>query len=55
VPNHAAVEAMARSAGLEPFEHPAAELWLCRPGAAARPVQDELAAAGGLPAGPLHR
>jgi tRNA (mo5U34)-methyltransferase len=30
-PNAAAVEAMARSAGLEPLSHPAHELWLCRP------------------------
>jgi tRNA (mo5U34)-methyltransferase len=31
-PNAACVEAMARSAGLEVVEHPAHEIWLCRPG-----------------------
>ena len=30
-PNAAAVEAMARSAGLEPVSQPAHEIWLCRP------------------------
>lgn len=30
-PNAAAVEAMARSAGLEVLEHPGHEIWLCRP------------------------
>jgi tRNA (mo5U34)-methyltransferase len=30
-PNHACVEAMLRSAGLEPFERPGHELYLCRP------------------------
>ena len=30
-PNAAGVEAMARSAGIEPFSHPAHELWICRP------------------------
>jgi tRNA (mo5U34)-methyltransferase len=47
VPNHAAVEAMARTAGLEVVEHPAQELWLCRPRGAARKVQEELHAASG--------
>jgi len=32
VPNVAGVEAMARSAGLEPEALPAHEVWLCRPG-----------------------
>ena len=31
-PNAAGVEAMARSAGLEPVSHPAHEIWICRPG-----------------------
>jgi tRNA (mo5U34)-methyltransferase len=30
-PNAAGVEAMARSAGLEPVSHPAHEVWICRP------------------------
>ena len=30
-PNAAGVEAMARSAGIEPFSHPAHEIWICRP------------------------
>jgi tRNA (mo5U34)-methyltransferase len=30
-PSAAAVEAMARSAGLEPVSHPAHEIWICRP------------------------
>lgn len=30
-PNAAGVEAMARSAGLEPISHPAHEIWICRP------------------------
>jgi tRNA (mo5U34)-methyltransferase len=30
-PNAAGVEAMARSAGLEPVSHPAHEIWICRP------------------------
>lgn len=44
VPNRAAVEAMARSAGLDPEPLPADEVWLCRP---ARPFEheDELEAA----------
>jgi tRNA (mo5U34)-methyltransferase len=47
VPNHAAVEAMARTAGLEILEHPAQELWLCRPRGASELVLDELRAAAG--------
>jgi tRNA (mo5U34)-methyltransferase len=47
VPNHAAVEAMARSAGLEILEHPAQELWLCRPRGSSELVLDELRAAAG--------
>jgi tRNA (mo5U34)-methyltransferase len=47
VPNHAAVEAMARTAGLEPFEHPAPELWLCHPRGATPAVLAELRAAAG--------
>jgi tRNA (mo5U34)-methyltransferase len=45
VPNHAAVEAMARSAGLAIVSRPAHELWLCRPVAAAAEVVAELEAA----------
>lgn len=30
-PNAAGVEAMARSAGIEPISHPAHEIWICRP------------------------
>ena len=33
VPNAAGVEAMARSAGLEPISQPTDEVWLCRPAA----------------------
>ena len=47
VPNHAAVEAMARSSGLEVLAHPARELWLCRPRGASRAVRDELRSAAG--------
>jgi tRNA (mo5U34)-methyltransferase len=47
VPNHTAVEAMARSAGLEPVEHPAPELWLCRPRGAKPAVIAELRDAAG--------
>jgi tRNA (mo5U34)-methyltransferase len=47
VPNHSAVEAMARSAGLEITHHPAQELWLCRPSAMPPAVADELRAAAG--------
>jgi tRNA (mo5U34)-methyltransferase len=47
VPNHAAVEAMARSAGLELLEHPAPELWLCRPVRAHGRVRAELRDASG--------
>jgi len=47
VPNHAAVEAMARTSGLELLSHPAQELWLCRPTAAKPAVADELRAAAG--------
>jgi tRNA (mo5U34)-methyltransferase len=51
VPSHAAVEAMARSAGLEVLEHPAQELWLCRPAGAKQVVLDELGAAAGRAGG----
>jgi tRNA (mo5U34)-methyltransferase len=47
VPNHAAVEAMARSAGLEILAQPAEELWLCRPHRLPPRVRAELRAAGG--------
>jgi tRNA (mo5U34)-methyltransferase len=47
VPNHAAVEAMARSAGLELLGHPAEELWLCRPSGVPPHVAEELRAASG--------
>ncbi len=43
-PNAAAVEAMARSAGLEPVLQPAHEIWLCRPLAGFR-HDDELQSA----------
>ncbi len=45
-PNAAAVEAMARSAGLEVTAHPGHEIWLCRPGQAFS-HEAELAAAAG--------
>jgi tRNA (mo5U34)-methyltransferase len=35
-PNAAGVEAMARSAGIDPFSHPAHEIWICRPAGEAR-------------------
>ena len=38
-PNAAGVEAMARSAGMEPILHPAHEIWICRP--ATRPADSE--------------
>jgi tRNA (mo5U34)-methyltransferase len=47
VPTHAAVEAMARTAGLEIESHPAQELWLCRPTGARPAVSAELRAAAG--------
>jgi len=47
-PNAAAVEAMARSAGLEIVDHPAHELWICRPGSVFAHAA-ELAAAAGAP------
>jgi tRNA (mo5U34)-methyltransferase len=47
VPNHAAVEAMARTAGLDLLEHPAQELWLCAPHPARADVLEELRAASG--------
>jgi tRNA (mo5U34)-methyltransferase len=50
VPNHAAVEAMARSAGLDIVSRPAHELWLCRPVATAPEVVAELVAAATPPA-----
>ena len=44
-PNAAGVEAMARSAGLEPVSHPGHEIWICRPGvSAADPDELESAA-----------
>lgn len=45
VPNHAAAEGMARTAGLELLAHPTQELWLYRPGAASPAVAAELRAA----------
>jgi tRNA (mo5U34)-methyltransferase len=45
-PNAAAVEAMARSAGLDVVEHPAHEIWVCRPGRGFE-HEDELRAASG--------
>jgi tRNA (mo5U34)-methyltransferase len=48
VPNHDAVEAMARTAGLAILEHPAQELWLCRPRRQSRLVRAELEAAAGV-------
>jgi tRNA (mo5U34)-methyltransferase len=45
-PNAAAVEAMARSSGLEVLDRPAHEVWLCRPGRRFR-HEEELAAATG--------
>jgi tRNA (mo5U34)-methyltransferase len=44
-PNHAAVEAMARAAGLEVVERPGHELYVCRP--SGRPDRSELEAATG--------
>jgi tRNA (mo5U34)-methyltransferase len=46
VANETAVEALLRSAGLEPCGRPGHEIWLCRP-AARRPDRDELHAASG--------
>jgi tRNA (mo5U34)-methyltransferase len=43
-PNAAGVEAMARSAGIDPFSHPAHEIWICRPSGEA-PDEGELTAA----------
>jgi tRNA (mo5U34)-methyltransferase len=48
VPNHAAVEAMARTAGLELIARPAQELWLCRPREAKPTILAELRAAAGI-------
>ena len=45
IPSPAAVEAMARSAGLELVEQPAADVWLCRPGRQPADVRAELEAA----------
>jgi tRNA (mo5U34)-methyltransferase len=47
VPNPAAVEAMARSAGLEVVARPLEETLICRPAEAPRHVRDELQAALG--------
>lgn len=47
VPSAAAVEAMARSAGLEIVDRPANELWLCRPRGLPAEVAQELDAALG--------
>jgi tRNA (mo5U34)-methyltransferase len=47
-PNSAGVEAMARSAGLEVVDHPAHEIWICRP-RTPFPHAEELAAASGAP------
>ena len=47
-PNAAGVEAMARSAGFEIADHPAHEIWVCRP-RAPRAHAAELAAAAGAP------
>jgi tRNA (mo5U34)-methyltransferase len=47
VPDHAAVEGMARTSGLDPLVHPADGLWLCRPTGARPAVLAELRAAGG--------
>jgi tRNA (mo5U34)-methyltransferase len=47
-PNHAAVEAMTRTAGLKVIERPGHELYLCRPTPSARPPdRSELTAATG--------
>jgi tRNA (mo5U34)-methyltransferase len=51
VPDHAAVEGMARTSGLDPYLHPADGLWVCRPTGARPTVLAELHAAGGAPAG----
>jgi tRNA (mo5U34)-methyltransferase len=45
-PNAAGVEAMARSSGLEIEEHPAHEIWICRPGARFAHAEELAAAAG---------
>ena len=45
-PNAAAVEAMARSAGLTVEAHPGHEIWLCRPGRGFRHAKELRAAAG---------
>jgi tRNA (mo5U34)-methyltransferase len=47
VPNHAGVEAMARSAGLEVIARPGHEMFVCRPGKRAAAVDAELRAALG--------
>jgi tRNA (mo5U34)-methyltransferase len=47
VPNHAAVEAMARSAGLEVTARPGHEIFLCEPRGLPRAVREELLAATG--------
>ena len=47
VPNHACVEAMLRSAGLEVVERPGHEIYLCRPRGLPDDVAAELASATG--------
>ena len=47
VPNHAAVEAMARSAGLDVIERPGHEIFLCVPRRMPKRVRDELLTATG--------
>jgi tRNA (mo5U34)-methyltransferase len=46
-PNHAGVEAMLRSAGLEVVERPGHEIWVCRPRGLPPAVAAELDAASG--------
>lgn len=46
-PDHACVEAMLRSSGLEVVARPGYQLWLCRPHGVPQPVRDELDAALG--------
>jgi tRNA (mo5U34)-methyltransferase len=51
VPNHACVEAMVRSAGLEVVARPGHEIWLCVPRCLPAVVRDEAAAATGRATG----
>jgi tRNA (mo5U34)-methyltransferase len=46
-PNHACVEAMLRSCGLEVVDRPGYQLWVCRPGGVPEHVRAELDAASG--------